>query len=231
MGDVGGKIKQVNPTIHLEFNRGNTEEGIPVTAIDRNGKATYLGVIIPSEAQLYSVLDKSRNYQTLYKYRVSGKEFVDTKSEFKIQRYAWRNINETEQRILAKGSKSNYRDLPPRPGEPYSTSSFEDAIITHVTNSKVQSRFSSATTNDKGAVTQLATGENFNSYGLIKIDLLEIPREMIVNLSTREAAAHWTIRTGSKNIAKRLPSEVAHTRELLIDGGVRGKAIVEYIPI
>jgi hypothetical protein len=224
-------MKKEAPSFDLEFKKGRVpEEGTAVIAIDSSKKATYLGVISTTP---YSAVDKSRNYQTLYRYIVNGKEVVDTMNKTKVQRYVWRNINITEQGILAKTSKGEivkYPDLPPRPGKRTRTQTLAQAVQIHVTDSKAKSRFSSATAIEKGVVTQLATGERFNSYGLIKIDLLEVPSERILNLSTKQEAERWGIHTGKGGISERVTREVDHTREILIDGGIPGKAIVEYRP-
>ena len=214
------------PGVKLEFQLDSETKGRVVTVVIPSQRPRYIGLLVPPGFSRFQTLEVGEN--NWVRHRASGKAGVFSNKGTLIQRYVWRNINSTEAALLAPpagaraGAQMRDRDLPPRGG----TGAQLKTPLQHVSNEKRPSDFSSATTAEGGKIAQRDTGRVFNEHGVIKIDLLWIKKENIIDLSTREAAAHWGLTQPGEAVERAL-KDVLFTKEVLIKGGIPRNAIVD----
>lgn len=183
----------------------------------------FLGVIVAATAEIYQVVNQ-RGAQQLLRHRVNGREFVRAAREQIVQRYVWRNINTVEANILTKKGERVEPDampaLPPRPMSPQAPRGLlgktAKSPYEHVMIAKMASKFSSATTIERGQIVNRGTGQEFNVSGTIKIDLFRIDPSRIVVLSSASGRRAW----GLADTVPQAELDTMATREVLIEGGI-----------
>ena len=220
------EIKKKISNVTIEFSTDQSGEKL----VKVNGKS--VGWIM-FKKDLYKIITQ-KGSQKHVTHRASGKSGVFSADETIVPKTVWRNINLTEKDILERAKKlktengEDYysKDLPSRPD----TRSNKSKIIkptddprTHVLNKTVPSIFSSVTVITSGEITNRETQENFNKSGKIEIDLLEIEPSKIIDLTTKKQADKYGLL--DPKITDRGFKDVIATGEILIKGGIPGKAI------
>ena len=149
-----------------------------------------------------------------------------------VQRFVYRAVSPSDRRRLGndprvRGGEPSMPDLTPR--SPTAPRSISNAIAAHVLNETLPSNFVSTTTVSEANISNRITGEQFNTLGYVKVDLLYISPSRIVDISTRAGANRWGLERPTVNRQGFL--DALHTREVLISGGIAGEAIEAFIPL
>ncbi|BAZ31241.1 hypothetical protein NIES4074_37130 [Cylindrospermum sp. NIES-4074] len=205
------KNQQVSPSYSLEWGSGGEHQQIPVFLI----KETQKFLIGTIWQQTYIPISKSEGHpnQKLFQ-KIADKEHyvLDKKGQY-VKRYIYRNISPQDVETL--------KDKRKRHIEPTGSKS-RVTPLQHVEGKKPSPYIS--TTKTSGDITN-PQGENFDYHGKVKIDLLYIDPENILDLTTKVGQDEWGFSATAKGAALQALKDVIRTQEVLIKGTIPKDAI------
>lgn len=139
---------------------------------------------------------------------------MDKKGQY-VVRYLYRNISAKDVQTLADRRKKHIEPTGP---------TSRVTPLEHVKGKK-PSPYTSAT-KTKGGQIENPSGETFDNYGRVKLDLLYIDPENILDVSTKVGQEEWGFRSaGAAPSVLQAIKDVERTQEVLIKGIIPRDAI------
>jgi hypothetical protein len=211
------KNQQVSPGYLLEWGTPGEHKQTPVYLVfdkDKGNKA-LIGEIWQEKPYVEKNKSEGHPSQKLFEYKADKKEYVLDKKGQYVVRYLYRNISAKDVQTLADKRKKHI--------EPTGATS-RVTPLEHVMGQK-PSPYTSAT-KTKGGEINNPSGETFDNYGRVKLDLLYIDPQNILDVSTKVGQEEWGFRSASGAPAVlQAIKDVERTQEVLIKGIIPRDAI------
>ncbi|AFZ21581.1 eCIS core domain-containing protein [Allocoleopsis franciscana] len=211
------KNQQVNPGYLLEWGTPGEHKQTPVYLVfdkDKGNKA-LIGEIWQEKPYIEKNKLGGHPSQKLFEYKADKKEYVLDKKGQYVVRYLYRNIAAKDVETLADKRKNHI--------EPTGSRS-RVTPLEHVMGHK-PSPYTSAT-KTKGGQIENPSGETFDHYGRVKLDLLYIDPQNILDVSTKVGQEEWGFRSaGVAPAVLQAIKDVERTQEVLIKGIIPRDAI------
>ena len=174
----------------------------------------------------YEVIDEGKT-NPVYKHVNKGGEYVQDKMGQYIPRIMWRFINDHDVETLKKSGEV-------KPSAKTIGASEAKKELNHVAGTKPSWYLSITREGNRHILNP--KGERFNNYGRIEIDLAEIAKENISDMTTKRGIKGYLIKEMQDRKDKKITSsdvqaimDVVRTLEVLVFGSIPESAIIDYM--